>query len=333
MAGTGTAHLRPAHDALLRAEDITVSYRGQLRKRHIAVEGLSIDLLAGETLGIVGESGCGKSTTARAVMQLPRPDRGTVTFKGVELTDLRGDAMRAARAPMQMVLQDPHSSLNPRRTVRELVRSGLEVWGKESRSGRAALVTEMLEAVGLDPATVGDRLPHTLSGGQCQRVSIARSLVLRPDVLVCDEPVSALDVSVQAQILNLLEDLKERYGLSMIFIAHDLAVVKNVSDRIVVLYLGRVCEVGSPADVFGNPRHPYTRLLIDSIPDPRPAAPVVTPAVRREPAQPNGATTGCRFRNRCPQAKDLCATTEPEISQTADGHYVACHFPLAGGAS
>ncbi|MFS3130747.1 oligopeptide/dipeptide ABC transporter ATP-binding protein [Nocardioides sp. Bht2] len=331
MAGTGTAHLRSSGDVVLRAEGLTVTYASLGRKRHAAIEGLSIDLLAGETLGIVGESGCGKSTAARAVMQLPRPDEGTVGFKGVELTKLRGAAMRSARAGMQMVLQDPHSSLNPRRTVRQLVGAGLDVWGKESGPAREALVSEVLHAVGLDPQTVADRLPHTLSGGQCQRVSIARSLVLRPDVLVCDEPVSALDVSVQAQILNLLEDMKDRYQLSMIFIAHDLAVVKNVSDRIVVLYLGRVCEVGTPDEVFGDPQHPYTRLLIDSIPVPRPVAVEAAPLGLREPASTSGDAPGCRFRSRCPQAQELCAVSEPEVRESVEGHFVACHFPSTRG--
>jgi len=331
MAGTGTAHLRAERDALLRVEDLVVEFHvdgGRVK----AVSGISLDLVEGETLGLVGESGCGKSTTARAVMQLPRPTSGRVRFDGVELTELKGDALRRIRPRMQMIFQDPISSLNPRRKVGAIVAEGLDIWGVGDGGTRRARVDEMLSAVGLDPDNTRNRRPHEFSGGQCQRISIARAVITEPKLIICDEPVSALDVSVQAQILNLLEEMKQRHDLTMLFIAHDLAVVKNVSDRVAVMYLGKLCEVGPPDELYERPAHPYTAALLAAIPVPDPAS-------RPDDAHVLGGDipsnldppSGCRFRTRCPKAQALCAEEEPLIRDVAPGQYVACHFPLAPG--
>ncbi|MFO1537775.1 MAG: ABC transporter ATP-binding protein, partial [Actinomycetota bacterium] len=270
MAGRGTAHLRDPEASLLRVEHLVVEFPvGRTGLVVNAVSDVSLDILEGETLGIVGESGCGKSTTGRAVMQLPPPKSGTVVYDGVELTVLKGEALRATRPRLQMIFHDPISSLNPRRTVRDIVREGLDIWGIGDKAARDAKVDEVLEAVGIDPANASRR-PHEFSGGQCQRISIARAVVTEPKLIICDEPVSALDVSVQAQILNLLEDMKARYGLTLVFIAHDLAVVKNVSDRVMVMYLGKVCEVAAPDSLYASPAHPYTAALLAAIPVPDP---------------------------------------------------------------
>ncbi|HVM41216.1 MAG TPA: dipeptide/oligopeptide/nickel ABC transporter ATP-binding protein, partial [Acidimicrobiia bacterium] len=259
MAGSGIAHLRPPDETLLRVEDLSVEFPVPHSRDAVhAVSGISLDVREGETLGLVGESGCGKSTTGRAIMQLLRPTAGSVVFDGVEMTTLDGEDLRRTRPRMQMIFQDPISPLNPRRRIGDIVAEPLEIWGRGTKEERRALVDEALMAVGLDPDTARDKRPHQFSGGQCQRVCIARSLVLDPDLLVCDEPVSALDVSVQAQILNLLEDAKARYGLTLIFIAHDLAVVKNISDRVAVMYLGKLCEVADPDTLYDAPAHPYT---------------------------------------------------------------------------
>ncbi|MEV4469153.1 oligopeptide/dipeptide ABC transporter ATP-binding protein [Nonomuraea sp. NPDC049504] len=287
-----------------------------------AVSGVSFDLARGETLGIVGESGCGKSSAARALVQLPPPRSGSVRLDGVELTELRGEALRRTRRRLQMIFQDPISSLNPRRRVRDIVGEGPRVWNLPGDR-----VDEVLEAVGLDPETAAVRRPHEFSGGQCQRVSIARALVLDPEVVICDEPVSALDVSVQAQILGLLEDLKERFRLTLVFIAHDLAVVKNVSDRILVMYLGKVCELAPSADLIGRPAHPYTKALIASIPGGGLDLPPADTLISGEPPSPVSPPTGCRFRTRCPRAAARCAQEEPQIRRIGEDHWLACHFP------
>ena len=328
MAGTGKAHLRDSPDVLLRIEDLVVEFPvGRTGLKVNAVSGISLDVLRGETLGLVGESGCGKSTTGRAIMQLPRPTSGSVVFEGSELTRLTGDEMREARTRMQMIFQDPISSLNPRRKVRQIVMEPLNIWKRGTAAERSQKVDSILEEVGIDPTRAAESQPHQFSGGQCQRISIARSLVLDPSLIICDEPVSALDVSVQAQVLNLLEDLKAEYGLTLIFIAHDLAVVKNISDRVAVMYLGKICEV-APSDVlYENPAHHYTSVLLNSIPVPDPEVAVTKTAIEGEPPSPVLPPPGCRFNPRCPAAQDICRTEEPQLRAVGDGHFVACHFP------
>jgi oligopeptide/dipeptide ABC transporter ATP-binding protein len=447
MAGSGTAHLRRADaDLVLRVEHLVVDIPTGRGTVH-AVSDVSLDVANGETLGIVGESGCGKSTTGKAIVFAPPPTAGRVVLDGVDLAGLGADGLRAARGRLQMAFQDAPSSLNPRRSIREAVAEplvvrwlesfprsavvraweryvpamlrlwrnplvhrsarvgattfvvGLAVWligsatGTELaegtrdggalatagnlvmvaglvglapaaavvgitaaawvglsalvpvasvprqvriRRGRTAFrsdaearVRRVLEDVGIDADAVLDRRPHELSGGQAQRVSIARALVLDPEIVICDEPVSALDVSVQAQVLNLLEDLKARYGLSLVFIAHDLAVVKNVADRVVVMYLGKLCEVASPDQLFVLPRHPYTRALIASIPAPDPAVdPRAVPTLSGELPSPIDPPSGCRFRTRCPNARERCAEAEPELRELDAGRHVACHYPV-----
>jgi peptide/nickel transport system ATP-binding protein len=325
---TAAPHLRQG-DAALTVTDLVVEYpAGHGRAVH-AVSGVSLDVMQGETLGLVGESGCGKSTTGKAIMQMPRPTSGSVWFEGKDLTTLKGEDLRRVRPRLQMIFQDPISSLNPRRKVRDIVAEPLEIWKVGTAADRQAKVAEAMEAVGLDPAA-GDRLPFQFSGGQCQRISIARALVLDPGLLICDEPVSALDVSVQAQILNLLEDMKTRYRLTMVFIAHDLAVVKNVSDRVAVMYLGKLCEVADPDVLYREPAHHYTSALLASVPvaDPTVRPGLVADALKGEPPSPLAPPSGCRFRTRCPRAEERCADEEPLMREIGPGHYVACHFPV-----
>ncbi|MEZ5216599.1 MAG: ATP-binding cassette domain-containing protein [Ilumatobacteraceae bacterium] len=333
MAGTGKAHLHEADETLLRVEDLVVEFPvGRTGLKVNAVSGISFDVLPGETLGLVGESGCGKSTTGRAIMQLPRPTSGHITFSGQELTALSADDMRKARTNIQMIFQDPISSLNPRRKVRDIVMEPLNIWKIGTKEERLAKVDQTLEEVGIDPQRAAESQPHQFSGGQCQRISIARALVLDPKMIICDEPVSALDVSVQAQVLNLLEDLKASRDLTLIFIAHDLAVVKNISDRVAVMYLGKVCEVAPADELYRAPLHPYTDVLLSSIPEPDPAA--ATRERKRidgEPPSPVLPPSGCRFRTRCPRAQERCAAEEPQLTGATSGHYVACHFPLDVG--
>ena len=332
MAGTGKAHLRQSDDVLLRVEDLVVEFPvGRTGLKVNAVSGISFDVLKGETLGIVGESGCGKSTTGRAIMQLPSPTSGSIVFDGTELTKLSGEAMREARTKIQMIFQDPISSLNPRRKVRDIVLEPLSIWNRGTKAEQLAAVDKILEHVGIDPQRAAESQPHQFSGGQCQRISIARSLVLDPQMIICDEPVSALDVSVQAQVGNLLEDLKKEFGLTLVFIAHDLAVVKNISDRIAVMYLGKICEVSSSDDLYRNPAHPYTDVLLSSIPVPDPTVEVKKISVEGEPPSPVSPPAGCRFNPRCPKASDRCRSEEPTLREIEPGHFVACHHPLVGG--
>ena len=333
MAGSGKAHLRPAGEVLIQVEDLVVEFRAARKRTVKAVSGISLDVKAGETLGLVGESGCGKSTVARSLIQLPPPKSGSVVVNGVELTDLSEQELRPHRTQLQMIFQDPISSLNPRRRVADIVAEPLRVWGPHDEQEQIEIVDRMLHAVGLDPEVARDKRPHEFSGGQCQRISIARSLVLGPKVLICDEPVSALDVSVQAQILNLLRDLKAEYGLTLVFIAHDLAVVKNVSDRVAVMYLGKLCEVAEPDKLFSNAAHPYTALLLESIPEPDPAV-VIDVSLESTGEIPSSIDppSGCRFRTRCPQASERCTNEEPQMREVSAGHYVACHHPLVAVA-
>jgi len=333
MAGSGKAHLRPADQVLIQVEDLVVEFRAAGKRTVKAVSGISLDVKAGETLGLVGESGCGKSTVARSLIQLPPPKSGSVVVNGVELTDLSEQELRPHRTQLQMIFQDPISSLNPRRRVADIVAEPLRVWGPHDDQEQIEIVDRMLHAVGLDPEVARDKRPHEFSGGQCQRISIARSLVLGPKVLICDEPVSALDVSVQAQILNLLRDLKAEYGLTLVFIAHDLAVVKNVSDLVAVMYLGKLCEVAEPDDLYANAAHPYTSLLLESIPEPDPMA-TIDESVDLVGEIPSSIDppSGCRFRTRCPHATEKCANEEPQMREVSAGHHVACHHPLVAVA-
>jgi peptide/nickel transport system ATP-binding protein len=324
MAGSGTAQLR-AEPSLLRVEHLVVEYGAGPYRVH-AVSDVSFDLRRGETLGLVGESGCGKSTLGRAVLQLLRPTSGSVTFDGIDLTVERGKRLRQLRRRVQLIFQDPIASLNPRRRVGDIVAEPLIIAGLREPAERERRVREVLEAVGLDPDLVMQRRPHEFSGGQCQRISIARALVLEPDLVICDEPVSALDVSIRAQILNLLEDMKKRYGLTLIFIAHDLAVVKAVSDRVAVMYLGKLCEIGPAEQVFDHPAHPYTEMLLQAIPLPDPDARVPETAVMGEPPSPIAPPSGCRFRTRCSLAQQRCAEEEPQMREIRSGQFVACHF-------
>ena len=333
MAGSGKAHLRSAEEVLIQVQDLVVEFPAAGKNTVKAVSGISFDVMPGETLGLVGESGCGKSTVARSLIQLPPPKSGSVVVNGVELTDLSEQELRPHRTQLQMIFQDPISSLNPRRRVADIIAEPLRVWGPHDENEQAEIVDRMLYAVGLDPEVARDKRPHQFSGGQCQRISIARSLVLGPKVLICDEPVSALDVSVQAQILNLLRDLKAEYGLTLVFIAHDLAVVKNVSDRVAVMYLGKLCEVAEPDKLFSNAAHPYTALLLESIPEPDPAVAIdVSLESTGEIPSSIDPPSGCRFRTRCPQASERCTNEEPQMREVSAGHYVACHHPLVAVA-
>jgi peptide/nickel transport system ATP-binding protein len=320
-------------DALLTVDNLSAIYRLPRGRQLTAVANVSFVIYKGETLGLVGESGCGKSTVARSIMWLPPPTGGSVTFEGRDLASLDGEALRRTRTRLHMIFQDPISSLNPRRKVRDIVAEPMAIIGVGTAKERGRRVRIALETVGLDPDRVMDRRPHEFSGGQCQRIAIARALIMEPQLVVCDEPVSALDVSVRAQILNLLEDMKARYGLTLLFISHDLAVVKNVSDRVAVMYLGRLCELAPSARLYKTPLHPYTAALMAAIP-------VMDPDKRCDPSQllvgelpsPVDPPSGCRFRTRCPRSAARCAALEPKWQEAAPGHFVACHFPLGSSS-
>ena len=314
-------------EPLLKVENLVVEYVVGGKTVH-AVSRVSLDIARGETLGLVGESGCGKSTLGRAVLQLRQAQSGKVLFDGNDLTAMHGDALRKMRQRVQLIFQDPIASLNPRRRVGDIVAEPLVISGVKDPEKRQQMVSDVLAAVGLDPALVMGRLPHEFSGGQCQRICIARALVLNPEFIVCDEPVSALDVSIRAQILNLLEEMKARYGLTLLFIAHDLAVVKAVSDRVAVMYLGRLCEVGPSEQLFTKPAHPYTALLIEAIPMPDPDVRPAETVPVGEPPSPISPPSGCRFRTRCPRADQRCSDEMPELRAVAPGQFVACHHPL-----
>ena len=316
-----------SRDPLLSVENLVVEYALGSMTVH-AVSGVSLQIARGETLGLVGESGCGKSTLGRAVLQLRRAVSGRVLFDGQDLTVMQGDALRRMRQRVQLIFQDPIASLNPRRRIGDIVAEPLVISGIKDAGRRKRLVRDVLTAVGLDPDLVAGRLPHEFSGGQCQRICIARALVLNPDFIICDEPVSALDVSIRAQILNLLEEMKARFGLTLLFIAHDLAIVKAVSDRVAVMYLGRLCEVGPSEQLFARPAHPYTALLIEAIPVPDPDVRPAESVPVGEPPSPIAPPSGCRFRTRCPRADQRCRDEMPELRAVAPNQYAACHHPL-----
>jgi peptide/nickel transport system ATP-binding protein len=318
--------------ALLSIEHLVVEY-GAGAWRVQAVSDVSFDVRRGETLGLVGESGCGKSTLGRAVLQLSPATAGRVVFDGIDLTRESGEALRRLRRRLQLIFQDPIASLNPRRRVGDIVAEPLIIARVRDARERERRVRQALAAVGLDADLVMRRRPHEFSGGQCQRIAIARALVLEPELLICDEPVSALDVSIRAQILNLLEEMKARYGLTLIFIAHDLAAVKAISDRVAVMYLGKLCEIGPADAVFNRPAHPYTAALLAAIPQPDPDAPRPEKVVLGEPPSPLAPPSGCRFRTRCPRAEARCAAEEPATREIHAGQFAACHFAANGSAT
>jgi len=316
-----------ATSPLLKVENLVVEYVVGNKVVH-AVSDVSLEIARGETLGLVGESGCGKSTLGRAVLQLRPAESGRVLFDGEDLTAMRGEPLRKMRRRVQLIFQDPIASLNPRRRIGEIIAEPLVISGVKDAKERHDRVCKVLNAVGLDPALVVGRLPHEFSGGQCQRICIARALVLNPEFIICDEPVSALDVSIRAQILNLLEEMKARFGLTLLFIAHDLAVVKAVSDRVAVMYLGRLCEVASSEQLFARPAHPYTALLLEAIPLPDPDFKPAESVPVGEPPSPIAPPSGCRFRTRCPRADERCAREIPELRVIRPRQYAACHHPL-----
>lgn len=295
-----------------------------------AVSDVSFDLMAGETLGVVGETGSGKSTLARAIVQAEKPKSGSVVFNGQELTGLSKRELKAARANIQMVYQDPFGSLNPRWRVEDVVAEPLLGYTTMTREQRRARVRELLDVVGMNPDLFARRRPMELSGGQAQRIAIARAIALDPQLIICDEAVSSLDVLIQAQVLNLFEKLRVELGLSYLFIAHDLATVKQVSDRVAVMHLGQLAELGPSESLYRAPRHPYTRALLNSIPglDPKTGIARRPVALQGDVPSPLHPPSGCRFRTRCPIAQEKCALEEPKLTDRGDGHFVACHFPL-----
>jgi len=320
-------------EQLLRVENLSVEFpiKSTILRRTLgsvqAVAGISFELRAGETLGLVGESGCGKSTTGLAVLRLVDASNGSITFRGHRLSTMSGAELRPFRREMQIVLQDPYSSLDPRLTVRSIIAEPIRVHRLAEGQALRDRVDKLLELVGLRPEH-GSRFPHEFSGGQRQRIGIARALALRPQLLVLDEPVSALDVSIQAQIVNLLERLQDELNLAYLFIAHDLSVVNHISDRIAVMYLGKIVEVGSRDEIKAGPRHPYTKALLSAVPIPDPTRRGMGNRIVLEGDVPSPASppSGCRFRTRCWKAQEICAQVEPTLDHEA-GHAVACHFP------
>jgi oligopeptide transport system ATP-binding protein len=320
-------------DTLLEVDDLVMHfpiYRGVIQRQVgavRAVDGVSFDIQRGETLGLVGESGCGKSTTGRTILQLYRPTSGSVHFDTVDLVHLKGEELRKTRRKMQMIFQDPYASLNPRMTVADIVGEPLVV--HEVAKGREIQdrVQHLLEIVNLNPS-FASRYPHEFSGGQRQRIGIARALALQPSFIICDEPISALDVSIQAQVVNLLEELQEQFNLTYLFIAHDLSMVKHISDRVAVMYLGVIVELATRDELYAKPLHPYTQALLSAVPIPDPIADAKRQRtiLQGDVPSPANPPSGCRFRTRCPIAEAVCAESRPEFREIKPGHFVACFF-------
>jgi oligopeptide transport system ATP-binding protein len=321
------------NDVLLQVEDLVMHfpiYRGVIRRQVgavRAVDGVSFNVKRGETLGLVGESGCGKSTTGRTILQLYRPTSGRVHFDGIDLVALKGEGLRKMRRKMQMIFQDPYASLNPRMTVEQIVGEPLMVHNAATAVEIHERVEHLLDVVKLNPS-FASRYPHEFSGGQRQRIGVARALALQPSFIVCDEPISALDVSIQAQVINLLEELQQEFHLTYLFIAHDLSMVRHISDRVAVMYLGVIVELASRDEIYLKPLHPYTQALLSAVPIPDPLADSKRERVilKGDVPSPANPPSGCRFRTRCPIAEGICAETRPEFREMRPGHFVACHF-------
>lgn len=321
-------------NVLVRVKDLKMYFpitQGIIIQRKVgdikAVDGLTFDVKRGETLGLVGESGCGKSTTGRAILQLYTPTAGQVFFEDQEITALKGESLRRMRRRMQMIFQDPYASLNPRMTVGSIIAEPLEVHNILRGNERREKVKELLEIVGLNPYFI-NRYPHEFSGGQRQRIGVARALALNPDFIVADEPISALDVSIQAQVINLLEDLQSEFGLTYLFIAHDLSVVRHISDRVAVMYLGKMAELTDRDTLYSNPLHPYTQALLSAVPIPDPEIEEKRKRIILEGDVPSPANPpkGCNFCTRCPRVFDTCYEVDPEFREIEPGHWVACHL-------
>ena len=326
-----TTHNNGAERALVQVRDLRMWFpiRRGILQRHVgdvkAVDGLDFDIYPGETLGLVGESGCGKSTTGRSILQLYKPTSGTVQFEGKDLVKMKGEELRKMRRQMQMIFQDPYASLNPRMTVGSIVSEPMEVHNIGTRSERLERVRELLQVVGLNPYFI-NRYPHEFSGGQRQRIGVARALAVNPSFIVCDEPISALDVSIQAQVINLLEDLQAQFNLTYLFIAHDLSVVRHISDRIAVMYLGKIMELADRDELYRNPMHPYTQALLSAVPIPDPVVEEKRKRIILEGDVPSPANPpkGCNFCTRCPKAMYVCREQEPVFKDYGEGHFVAC---------